>query len=92
MLVSGDRESEVRYLAESVGITEVHAGKSPEAKVAIVKEETAKAETLFVGDGINDAPARLAATVGVALGSLNDITTEAADAVVLETALGKSTS
>jgi P-type E1-E2 ATPase len=89
MLVSGDRESEVKYLAESVGISEVHAGTSPEEKVTIVKEETAKAETLFVGDGINDAPALLAATVGVAFGSQNDITTEAADAVVLETALGK---
>jgi heavy metal translocating P-type ATPase len=89
MLVSGDRESEVRYLAESVGITEVRAGKSPEEKVAIVKEETAKARTLFVGDGINDAPALMAATVGVAFGSQNDITTEAADAVVLETALEK---
>jgi heavy metal translocating P-type ATPase len=89
MLVSGDRESEVKYLAESVGITEVHAGKSPEEKVAIVKEETAKARTLFVGDGINDAPALMAATVGVAFGSQNDITTEAADAVVLETALAK---
>jgi len=89
MLVSGDRESEVKYLAESVGITEVHAGKSPEEKVAIVKEETAKARTLFVGDGINDAPALIAATVGVAFGSQNDITTEAADAVVLETALAK---
>ncbi|HEY2118386.1 MAG TPA: heavy metal translocating P-type ATPase [Candidatus Acidoferrum sp.] len=89
MLVSGDRESEVKYLAESVGITEVHAGKSPEEKVAIVKEETAKAKTLFVGDGINDAPALMAATVGVAFGTQNDITTEAADAVVLEPALGK---
>jgi heavy metal translocating P-type ATPase len=89
ILVSGDRESEVKYLAESVGITEVHAGKSPEEKVAIVKEETSKARTLFVGDGINDAPALLAATVGVAFGTQNDITTEAADAVVLETALGK---
>jgi len=89
MLVSGDRESEVHYLAESVGITEVHAGKSPEEKVAIVKEETAKARTLFVGDGINDAPALIAATVGVAFGSQNDITTEASDAVILETALEK---
>ena len=89
MLVSGDRESEVKYLAESVGITEVRAGKGPEEKVAIVKEETAKARTLFVGDGINDAPALMAATVGVAFGSQNDITTEAADAVVLETSLGK---
>jgi heavy metal translocating P-type ATPase len=89
MLLSGDRASEVNYLAESVGITEVHAGKSPEQKVAIVKEETEKAKTLFVGDGINDAPALLAATVGVAFGTQNDITTEAADAVVLEPALEK---
>jgi heavy metal-(Cd/Co/Hg/Pb/Zn)-translocating P-type ATPase len=89
MLVSGDRQSGVKYLAESVGVTEVHAGKSPEEKVAIVTEETARARTLFVGDGINDAPALMAATVGVAFGSQNDITTEAADAVVLETALGK---
>jgi heavy metal translocating P-type ATPase len=89
MLVSGDRESEVKYLAESVGITEVHAGKSPEEKVDIVKDETAKARTLFVGDGINDAPALLAATVGVAFGSHHDITVEASDAVVLEPSLEK---
>jgi cation transport ATPase len=88
LLLSGDPESEVPHLAESVGISEVHAGKSPEEKVAIVKDETTKAETLFVGDGINDAPA-LTATVGVAFGSQNDITTEAADAVVLEAALGE---
>jgi heavy metal translocating P-type ATPase len=89
MLVSGDRESEVRYLADTVGITEVYAGKSPEEKVALVKEETRKAKTLFVGDGINDAPALMAATVGVAFGTQSDITTEAADAVVLEASLGK---
>jgi len=89
MLVSGDRESEVKYLAETVGITEVHAGKSPEEKVEIVKQETARARTLFVGDGINDAPALLSATVGVAFGAANDIATEAADAVILELALGK---
>lgn len=89
MLVSGDRESEVQYLANSVGISEVCAGKSPEEKVAIVKRETAKAKTLFVGDGINDAPALTAATVGVAFGSQSDIITEAADAVILETSLGK---
>jgi P-type E1-E2 ATPase len=89
MLVSGDRESEVRYLADRVGIAEVHAGKTPEEKVAIVKKETARGRTLFVGDGINDAPALMAATVGVAFGSQNDITTEAADAVALEPALHK---
>jgi heavy metal translocating P-type ATPase len=56
MLVSGDRESEVRYLAEKVGITEVYASQSPEQKVALVRQETLKAPTIFMGDGINDAP------------------------------------
>lgn len=89
MLLSGDRESEVRYLAERVGITEVHAGKSPEEKVAIVEEEARKARTLFVGDGINDAPALQAATVGVAFGQNSDITSEAADAVIMTASLSK---
>lgn len=89
MLVSGDREEEVRYLAAKVGITHVLFGKSPEEKVAIVREETRHGATLFLGDGINDAPAMQAATVGVAFGQKSDITAEAADAVVLETSLGK---
>jgi heavy metal translocating P-type ATPase len=89
MLVSGDRDSEVHYLAELAGIKEVYSGKSPEEKVAIVHAEASKARTLFVGDGINDAPAMQAATVGVAFGISSDITSEAADAVILETSLGK---
>ena len=89
ILVSGDRESEVRYLAEIVGITEVHAGQSPEEKVEIVRRETARSRTLFVGDGINDAPAIMAATVGVAFGSHNDIAAEAADAVILDMSVAR---
>jgi P-type E1-E2 ATPase len=89
MLVSGDRESEVRYLAEQVGITEVHAGQTPEQKVEIVERETRHARTLFIGDGINDAPALMAATVGVAFGPNSDITSEAADAVILTQSLEK---
>lgn len=89
MLVSGDRESEVRYLAREVGIQDVHAGKSPEEKVEIVRAETRQQRTLFVGDGINDAPAMQAATVGVAFGHASDIAAEAADAVILEPSLGK---
>jgi P-type E1-E2 ATPase len=89
LLVSGDRESEVQYLAKKVGITEVFAGQSPEQKLAIVRRETARAKTLYVGDGINDAPALLAATVGVAFGGASDITSEAADAVILDPTLAK---
>jgi heavy metal translocating P-type ATPase len=87
LLVSGDRESEVRYLADAVGITEVHAEQSPEQKVALVRAETAKAATVFVGDGINDAPALTAATTGLAFGQNSDVTAEAAGAVVLDATL-----
>jgi heavy metal translocating P-type ATPase len=87
LLVSGDREVEVRDLAERVGITEVHAAQTPEQKVAITERETARAPTLFVGDGINDAPALVAATVGVAFGHQSDITAEAAGAVIMDTSL-----
>ena len=89
MIVSGDRESEVRYLAEQVGITEIHAQKSPEDKLAIVRAETAAAKTLYVGDGINDAPAMMAATVGMAIGQNSDVTAEAAGVVVMDNSLEK---
>ena len=89
MIVSGDRESEVRYLADQVGITEIHAQKSPEEKLDIVRQETAKAKTLYVGDGINDAPAMMAATVGMAIGQNSDVTAEAAGVVVMESSLKK---
>lgn len=89
LIVSGDRESEVKYLAEQVGITNVFYHQSPEQKLAIVNEETARAKTIFVGDGINDAPALMAATVGIAFGQNNDVTTEAGDVVVLDSSLQK---
>jgi heavy metal translocating P-type ATPase len=89
LLVSGDRETEVRRLAESVAITDIYAATSPEEKVAIVRRETERAKTLFVGDGINDAPALMAATVGVAFGQQSDVTSEAARIVVIDTSLSK---
>lgn len=89
IIVSGDRESEVRYLAEKVGITEIYAEKSPEEKLAIVKAETMKAKTIYAGDGINDAPALMAATVGIAIGRNSDITSESAGAVIMDSSLEK---
>lgn len=89
MLVSGDRESEVCYLAKQVGIEHVYFSQSPEQKLAIVREETQKAKTVFLGDGINDAPALTAATIGIAFGQNSDITGEAADAVIMDSSLLK---
>ncbi|HAN96529.1 MAG TPA: cadmium-translocating P-type ATPase [Planctomycetaceae bacterium] len=89
MLVSGDRESEVKYLAELVGIDQVLAGQSPEQKLEIVRRETLEGGTVFVGDGINDAPALTAATVGIAFGQNSDVTTEAADIVIMDSSIEK---
>lgn len=89
ILLSGDRDSEVRYLARELGIGDALSEKSPEEKVATVKRETEQANTLFIGDGINDAPAMLHATVGIAFGQHSDVTAEAADAVILNPSLRK---
>lgn len=87
MIVSGDRRGEVDYLAAQVGISEIHAEQSPEQKLAIVRRESAVAPTLYVGDGINDAPAMMAATVGVAIGQNSQVTTEAAGVVIMDNSL-----
>jgi len=87
LLVSGDRESEVRYLAEKVGIDEVYFSQSPEQKLELVRQAMGQAPTVFMGDGINDAPALTAATVGIAFGAASEITSEAAGAVILESSL-----
>jgi len=89
MLLSGDRESEVKYFAEAVGIKEVYSEKTPEEKLKIVIAETKRAKTVYVGDGINDAPALTQATVGIALGQHNEITSEAAGAVIMDASLEK---
>ncbi len=89
MLVSGDRESEVRYLAEQVGIKHVYFSQSPEQKLELVRKETKTAKTIFLGDGINDAPSLTAATIGIAFGQNSDITGESADAVIMDSSLLK---
>ncbi len=89
VLLSGDRDSEVKYLAELVGIGEYYGGQSPEDKLEFVRAAAKDGKVIFVGDGINDAPALMAATVGVAFGQNSDVTTEAAGAVIMDSSLSK---
>ncbi len=89
LLVSGDREAEVEHLAEVVGISEIYFGQLPEQKLKLVQQATSTKPTFFVGDGINDAPALRAATVGIAIGVNSEVTTDAAGAVVLENSILK---
>ena len=89
VLLSGDRKSEVAYLADLVGITEYYGDQSPEDKLSFVRAANAQGATAFVGDGINDAPALMAANVGIAFGQNSDVTTEAAGVVIMDSSLGK---
>jgi P-type E1-E2 ATPase len=84
MLISGDRESEVRYLADKVGIEDARTRAWRNSRARKRSEPTRCS-----GDGINDAPALTAATVGVAFGQASDITSEAAGAVILDSSLAR---
>lgn len=88
-ILSGDTEEEVQSLAKDVGITEIKAKLSPEDKYKIIKDNTEKSNILFIGDGINDAPALSAATIGIAFGTGSEVSSEAASAVILDGKLNK---
>ena len=89
LLVSGDRRVRGEIPGRPGGHHGGVRGQSPEQKLDIVRRETATANTVFMGDGINDAPALTAATVGVAFGPNSDVTAEAAGAVILDGTLRK---
>jgi Cu+-exporting ATPase len=86
-MLSGDAAATVRHVAAAVGIDRAEGGLAPEAKarrVAALREAARdQAAVVFVGDGINDAPALAAADVGVAMGSGADVALETADVTLL---------
>nr|WP_294998820.1 heavy metal translocating P-type ATPase [uncultured Methanobrevibacter sp.] len=85
-MLTGDNESTALTVAREVGIDNVEAGILPENKLDIVKKTQANhtKKVLFVGDGINDAPALTQADIGVAMGNGTDIAMESGDIVVME--------
>ena len=85
-MLTGDNESTALAVAGEVGIDNVKAGILPENKLDIVKETQSNntRKVLFVGDGINDAPALTQADIGVAMGNGTDIAMESGDIVIME--------
>lgn len=85
VLLSGDNKLCAEYIGSQLGVDEVYAEVLPTEKSRIVEEIREKyGSTLMVGDGINDAPALVAADVGCAIGNGSDIAIESADIVLMK--------
>ncbi len=88
VMLTGDRKSAAEITAEKLGLDQWHAELLPDGKVAmieqLIKASPEKKKTVFVGDGINDAPVLMRADAGVAMGGIgSDAAIEAADAVIM---------
>lgn len=85
MLLTGDNPQAASYIAESIGISQVHAECLPQDKMAMMEQYQNQNEMIcMVGDGINDAPALKKAYVGVAMGGIgSDIAVDAADVALM---------
>lgn len=90
VLASGDRQEVVDATAAHLPVDVATGDLDPPAKLALVAAESARGPTLMVGDGVNDAPALAAATVGVAMGARGSAaSSETADIVILVDQLGR---
>ncbi|QLJ04133.1 cadmium-translocating P-type ATPase [Streptomyces sp. NEAU-sy36] len=85
MMLTGDRAEPAQEVAAVLGLDGVRAELSPADKVAAVREERARAVTVMVGDGVNDAPALAAADIGVAMGARGSTASSEAADIVLTT-------
>jgi Cu+-exporting ATPase len=80
ILLTGDHEDVAHTVAQTVGISRVIAGASPERKVAVIRELTAEGRHVaMVGDGVNDAAALAQADLGLAMGTGTDVAIAASD-------------
>lgn len=83
VILTGDNLHNAQFVAESVNISEVYANLKPEDKLDKVAELSQESGLAMVGDGINDAPALMRATVGISLGRIGSATAVDASDVVL---------
>ena len=82
IMLTGDNKANAEAVGKILGM-KVMAELLPEDKLAVIKERALDGGIAKVGDGINDAPALAAATVGIAMGSGTDVALEAADAAIM---------
>jgi len=89
ILLSGDRYSKTKAIANELGIDEVIAEQTPEQKLQKIGELTAITPTAMVGDGINDAPALAKATIGISMSDASQVAMQSAQVVLMNHGLKK---
>ena len=82
IILSGDKQSNVKKFAESHNIDEYHAGKNPEEKLEFIKNKQESKQVIFIGDGINDSPSIKQADVGVTTSSSSQIAQVSGDILI----------
>jgi len=88
VMLTGDDHTRAKAIAESLGLDEFYSELLPEDKVAKIAEFQANgSKVAFVGDGINDAPALMAADVGISMAQGSDIARATAEVILLEEGL-----
>ncbi len=87
VMLTGDNARTAKAVGDAAGVDEVIAGVLPDGKEAAVRQFLSQGKTLMVGDGINDAPALTRADVGLAIGAGTDVAIDAADVVLMKSAL-----
>ena len=93
VMLTGDNEAAAAKIAKEVGVNKHYSGLLPNQKVEILEEiakENSTGNTIFIGDGINDAPVLARADVGIAMGGVgSDAAIEASDIVFMTDELSK---
>lgn len=87
VMLTGDNERTANAIGKSVGIDRVIAGVLPDGKESVIRELKTNSRVAMVGDGINDAPALISADIGIAIGAGTDVAIDAADVVLMHSAL-----
>jgi Cu+-exporting ATPase len=87
VLLSGDKAARCNAVAQTLGITSIHAEKLPDEKLSIIDVYKQKGKTIMIGDGINDAPALTKADVGISMNDASHIAIQSARVILLNTDL-----
>lgn len=88
-MLTGDNQMTADYVADMLGIDEVHAELLPDERFNLWKYQEQGLHVAFIGDGINDSPSLAAADIGIAMGSGTDVAIETSDVVLMQSSLDR---